>query len=288
MRIVMRGAWPEPDRATIGFPTKLASNDDVQAMREIEDPLLGGAVELFDSALGLAASAHQRPPNTKYERPRLTEIPDLKPTAEQTRAALEAVRGELAKMPLLMQARGLVGEQRLADGQADALSILERVFARAQEVGMRSAMEEFLGVQAVGMRPREFTDVAIQRSSLKDQARRVMELSSPGRSSEEYDAIAAQVRPEDCPGIWLRNAVELEFRRAKGVGEPNDWLDGDHLSHLPYVDALFADGEASAVARSVLRRSPLPAELQGVEARLHSVPNTVDALESVVRLTAER
>lgn len=89
------------------------------------------------------------------------------------------------------------------------------------------------------------------------------------------------VRLEDCPGTWLRHAVELQIRKATAKDEPSNLFDLNHLGHLPYVDLLFTDKRIAEFARQVLSAPNLPASLRHVKKPL-AIPNSIEALESAL------
>jgi hypothetical protein len=89
------------------------------------------------------------------------------------------------------------------------------------------------------------------------------------------------VKLEDCPGAWLKNAVEIQMRKAVAKDEPSNLFDLNHLSHLPYVDLFFGDKSIATFTSQVLTSPNLPVSLLNVK-RPIAVPNSIEALESAI------
>lgn len=286
MRHLGKPLPPQADARWVGFPMEIATVDDVAVIRaQLESDLLGGATDLFRSALELRASLDARPPGTAYDRPRLAGLPDAPPDP----AAIERVAAEAASLsgahplvPELMQAaQALFGAAELEESLAVAREQVGEILARVGAVGPREALRE--GDAQGQSRRNEFVDVHLQNRAFSASVRRVAAAVSGVQDVRAIDGALRGVRRAMCPGLWLRDAVEIELRKAKAVPEANDWFDLDHLTHLPYVEVYFADREMAAVVRQVLGRTDqLPPALRGVAAPVTGAAS-VDAIEAALR-----
>jgi hypothetical protein len=252
------------DRYWVGFPLTVESDEHIAMVREqLEGDMIGDVLDLFHSVLGLASGTNARDLGTPYARSRLSSVPPQRPTADQIDQALSAIDSELEKLPFWEQAKGLPTEEQLADGLSTAREQLRGILLRAQEVGFHEALRE--GDAHNQSRRNEFFDVHLQNRSFSDSVRSIVSAVSKVTDHAAIDLATQGISRSNCPGLWLRDAVELELRKSKHRPEPNDWFDLDHLTHLPYVDLQFADREIATTTRQVLKRKDqLPAALQGV------------------------
>ena len=252
------------DRHWVGFPLPVESADHVATLREqLESDMVGGVLDLFHSVVGLASSTYARDVGTRYARPRLSTVPADRPTADQVHQALSAVDSELEKLPVWEDAKGLFTPEQLADGLATAREQIRAMLSRAQEVGFQEALRE--GDVHKQSRRNEFFDVHLQNRSFSDSVRSIVSAIGRVTDHDAIDLATQGISRSNCPGLWLRDTVELELRKSKPRPEPNDWFDLDHLTHLPYADLQFADREIATATRQVLKRNDqLPAALQGV------------------------
>jgi len=252
------------DRHWVGFPLRIGSPDDLDVIREqLESDQLGAIFDLFYGALGVEASTRGRERGAPYERSRLGSIPSERPTDAQIEQAMSIVQEQMKALPLWQQISGTFSVEDLARGEATALEHLRGLLTRAKEVGFQQALRE--GDAHGQSRKNEFFDTHLQNRTFTDSVRSIVAAISGVNDTSAIDTVTRGVTRAGCPGLWLRDAVELELRRAKPQPEPNDWFDLDHLTHLPYVDLQFADREISTVTRQVLsRRNQLPLALHGV------------------------
>jgi len=192
----------------------------------------------------------------------------------------------MKELPVWTQIASLVSAEDLVHGQATALDHLQGLLTRAKEVGFQQALRQ--GDAHGKSRKNEFFDTHLQNRSFTDSVRSIIAAISGVNDASAIDALTRGVTRAGTPGLWLRDAVELELRKAKPRPEPNDWFDLDHLTHLPYVDLQFADREISTVTRQVLsRRSQLPASVLDVTAPV-STEASLDAVEHhLIRIASD-
>ncbi len=285
MRHLGRPLPPQADAGWVGFPMQIATAADVAVIREqLESDLLGGVADLFRSALEMRASLDARPAGTAYDRPRLAGLPDAPPDPT-TLAALDRAAAEATSLsgahPLVREAQALLGAADLEDSLAVAREQVDALLARVREIGAVGALRE--GDAQGQSRRNEFVDVHLQNRAFSASVRRVATALSGVQDARAIDGALRGVRRAACPGLWLRDAVEIELRKAKAMPEANDWFDLDHLTHLPYVDVYFADREMAAAVRQVLgRKERLPPALRRVAAPVTGAA-TLDAIEAALR-----
>jgi hypothetical protein len=259
LRHLGRGAIVEKlGRYRFGFPLEIESKAHVTTIREqMESDDIGGVLNLLHSALDIASSADARAPRTPYVRTRLADVSDSRPTDDQIDQAKQLIDSSLQDHPLLAEIHSLVTPEQFVTGLSEATTLLHSILIRAQAVGFQQAIREGDGHRQ--SRRNEFFDVHLQNQSFTNRVRSVATAFTSVTDQVAIDLVTQGVKRTNCPGLWLRDATEVELRKAKHHAKPNDWFDLDHLTHLPYVDLQFADREIATATRQVLkRRDQLP------------------------------
>jgi hypothetical protein len=77
----------------------------------------------------------------------------------------------------------------------------------------------------------------------------------------------------------LSISVQLQIRKAIPIDDASNYYDLEHLSYLPYVDAMFTDKRIATLTRQVLDSNQLPSSLARIEPPI-AIPNSVDSIES--------
>jgi hypothetical protein len=263
------------------FPLRLDTPAEVSELRQFENEELALFFEAFYDASKVGAAASSREEGTKYERRRLSQIGDAKPTEEQRAAFLKAQK-ETQVSPSDLENLNKLVPREVMEGLSNLFSDIGlRFLDRAEEVGGANALAEALGVDPSDRATaRSFTDQLSQKFTFRFSVREAAR--SLGIQDETLLTTASEiVILEECPGTWLRNAVEIEMRKATAKDVPSNLLDLNHLGHLPYVDLLFTDKRVADFARRVLTSPGVPASLDGVRQPV-AVPNSIDALESAI------
>jgi hypothetical protein len=266
-----------------GFPERLASQDHINLLKQLpEVDVYRNVLDAFYQANRIGAAANSRPAQTKYEVHRLSEIPPtgIKPDdVADVLSQLEEVRDSIANLDGLRdlitpgQIDGVIGGMR---------STIESFVKRTEEVGSSKALAEYLGVDSTNKRNlRKPIDLLIQQHTFEFNVRHFLTDVCGVEDAEKLNQVAAKVRLEDCPGTWLKYAVQLQMRKASPIDDPSNYYDLEHLSYLPYVDVLFADKRMTTFARQVLNSDQLPPSLTGVCPPV-SVPNSIEKLELAI------
>jgi hypothetical protein len=154
---------------------------------------------------------------------------------------------------------------------------------RADEVGNSKALATFLGADSRDRSDlRKPIDYLVHQHTFRFSVRNFL-LQVGGEIDEmTLDMISRKVKLEDCPGAWLKYAVQIQMRKATPVDHPSNYYDLEHLSYLPYVNTLFADKRVATFARQILGSDELPTALHTVRPPI-SIPNSIDSLESSIR-----
>jgi hypothetical protein len=269
------------DQLVEAFPKFLHTPTEVSQIRELEHTVLALAFEAFYDASKTGAAAHSREEGTKYERHRISQIGDAKPAPEHRAMFLEEWEKQQPSSSELENLRELVPPEVLNE-MFDAFRDLGlRFLDRAEEVGSANAYAEALGLDLSDPSiARSFTDQASQQYAFRFSVREAAQTLGV-QCESGFEMATELVRLEDCPGTWLRHAVEIQIRKATAKDEPSNLFDLNHLGHLPYVNLLFTDKRIAEFARQVLSSSNLPASLRHVKKPL-AVSNSIEALESAL------
>lgn len=273
------------DRYWAGFPLPLLDQDDVSVLRQLEDPVVGAFLHLLHDALGHEATERRRSRLEPYKRFRLTSIPTEKFPRSQVDILIERLEQEVMRTPFWGLATKLVPAAQMGNQYAEALRVAREVLIRASQVGLRKAFTEFYA--SPHTRQREFTDTIIQQSGFNTDVEEILRTLCGLSNPIDVKRVASIMTVDQCPGTWIRNAVEIELRKSKSVPEPNDWFDLDHLTHLPYVDLFLSDAELVNNTMKVFRRlDSLPDVVRGVRPPLHA-EGSLQGLIDLIKARAE-
>lgn len=281
--LIKRGviSLKEPVQARFGraFPNTLTSKTHIDLLRGLSTiPVYQDVLNAFYQATEVAASANSRPPNTKYEMRRLSEIPNTGLAADMLS---EAMRG-LDEMEIdgdgLDAFTNLISKEQLEQVLGDLKAAMENFGQRTGEIGAANALAEYLGTNSTDRRS---LDELIAQHTFEFIVRQFVVELCPDQNDDTITNLSAQVKLEDCPGTWLKNAVRLEMRKAMPVDRASNHYDLEHLSYLPYVDRFFADKRIAHCAAQVLNSIQVPNSVTGLHAPI-AIPNYVDALESEI------
>jgi hypothetical protein len=271
------------ENCTEGFPERLTSKDHMDLLKQLPRvDVYRNVLDAFYEANRMGAVANSRQAQAKYEVHRLSEIPatGIKPDdVADVLSRLEEVRDSIVNLDAL---RGLITPGQMDDVIGGMRSTIETFMKRTEEVGSSKALAEYLGVDPTNQANlRKPIDLLIQQHTFAFSVRQFLTELWPREDSEKLNRVAAQVRVEDCPGTWLKYAVQLQMRKATPVDDPSNYYDLEHLSYLPYVDVLFADKRIATFARQVVTSDQLPSSLNGVCPPV-SIPNTIESIESAI------
>jgi hypothetical protein len=263
------------------FPLHLNTPREISEVRQFESPELALLFEAFYDAARAGAAANSREEGVKYERPRLSQIGNAKTTQNQRAAFLEEWEKHKPSQVELENIYKIVPPE-LVEEMGDFFRDLALQFLdRTEEVGGANAYAEALGVDPTDRKTaRSFTDQFSQQFAFSFSVREAAR--SLGIHDESLLEVACGlVRLDECPGTWLKYAVEIQMRKATAKDVPSNLLDLNHLGHLAYVDLLFTDKRVADFARRVMTAADLPPSLQGVRGPV-SVGADVEMLESAL------
>lgn len=276
---ILGGSSEQIAKYTRGFPESLCSPDELMSLRAIEDEGYGMMFSAFYDAARQSAAANSRPDGVKYERPRLSRLPNAEPSIEDKEEFLRQFAAAIDTVDL-SALRNVIPDELWREAIHDLRKPLEAFFDRASSAGVVTAISENLGVDP---------EDPVYRRSYTDELRHAHEHRSAViqllRDTLKADAaLVEEVAPliglMDCPGTWLKRKVEIQLRKASPTAEANNLFDLEHLAHLPYVDLLTADGRIVEYCRQVLRENQHPALLRVAEPV--AIPSTIVALEHVL------
>lgn len=266
-----------------GFPDRLTSKDHIDLLKHLPAvDIYRNVLDAFYEANRMGAAANIRPAQTKYEVHRLSEIPatGIKPDdVADVLSRLEEVRDGIANLDAL---RDLITPGEMDGVIGGMRSTIETFVKRTEEVGSSKAFAEYLGVDSTNQPDlRKPIDLLIQQHTFGFSVRHFLTELWGGEDAEKLNRVAAQVRLEDCPGTWLKYAVQVQMRKATPIDDPSNYYDLEHISYLPYVDVLFADKRITTFARQVLNSDQVPSSLVGVRPPV-SASNSIESLESAI------
>jgi hypothetical protein len=266
-----------------GLPEQLTSKDHIALLRQLETvDLYRNMLEAFYEANRVSAAANSRPPRTKYERQKLSQITDTKIKADDVADLLRQLEKDNVDIERLGSLHKLVTPELLDEMFGSMRIMIEQFVERADEVGSSNALAEFLGVDSTDRASTRMPlDLLIQQHTFEFSVRQFLTDVCHVQDKSLLDNLLKQVKLEDCPGTWLKHTVQIQMRKAVTEDEPSNYYDLEHLAYLPYVDLLLADKRITTFAHQVLNSTNLPLSLNGVREPI-SVPNSVDAVESVI------
>lgn len=265
------------------FPERLTSKDHINLLKQIpEFDVYRNVLNAFYEANRMGAAANSRPAQTKYEVHRLSDIPHAGIRADDIAdvlSGLEGVQDVVANSDAL---GAFLTPEQLDEVIRDMRTTIESFVQRTEEVGGSKALAEYLGVDSTQQTNlRRPIDLLIHQHTFAFSVRHFLTELCGLEDAETLDQIAANVKLEDCPGTWLKYAVQLQMRKATPIDSASNYYDLEHLAYLPYVDLLFADKRTAAFSRQVLNSTQLPVSLNGVRPPI-SIPNSIDSLESEI------
>lgn len=264
------------------FPQQLTSKDDITVLKALSMvDVYRKVLDAFYEANRVGALANSRAPQTKYERHRLSEIPDGKIDPNLMADLLPQLEEGQTSVKNLDVLRDLVTPAQIDEIFGGIRNSIHQFVKRTEEVGTSSALAEFLGSNSKDSQTnRKPIDLLISEYGFDFCVRRF--LTDLGIADEAtLDNLSRQIQLEDCPGSWLKNAVQLQMRKAAPIDNASNYYDLEHLSFLPYVDALFADKRIATFARQVLSSDHLPASLQGLQPPI-CISNSIDSIEAAI------
>lgn len=287
--LIQRGVMSVQDQTLLqyaaGLPAQLTSKNHIAILRQLENTnLYRNIIEAFYEANRVSAAANSRPSGTKYERPRLSRMEDARIDSDDVAKLLQQLEQDQIDVAQLESLRGLLTPEMADDVYGAIRREIEEFVLRAGEAGSASALAEFLGIDpADGVRLHKPLDLLIQQYTFEFTVRHFLTDVFGSLDGHLLDKVAAGINLEDCPGTWLKHAVQIQMRKAVTEDTPSNYYDLEHLAYLPYVDILFADKRILAFTQQVFGSNQLPPSLNGVREPV-AVPNSVNALESAITL----
>lgn len=257
-----------------GFPSRLATPDEAKVLREIEDPEFRTDMAVFHDCLLDGADAHKSDLPGDKNQQRLRDIPDVVPSDADLQPGREAMREVFQNPDVLGRMAKHLDDESRHSLLEEIETMAEKVAERVGQVGPRESVRE----QAPG-EDRDLVLESIQRKVFSQRVQEIVESTLPAVSSDKQQALVNAIQLEKCPGAWLTFAFAREVRRSKGAASANDWYDGEHLGHLPYVDAMLADSDAVENMTKLMRRAGLPPAVTRLKRPL-AVAATIPAIRA--------
>jgi hypothetical protein len=246
-----------------GFPERFTSRAHIALLRQlnlVEAPR--NLIKAFYEANKISATANSRPPENKYEPRRLSQIGDTKIKKEDVAALIKQFEEEQTNIAQWESLRDLVPPE--------------------DEVGSSNALAEFLGVDPEDRtNSRKPLDLLIHQYTFEFVVRQFLVDVCGEQDITKVNVVIRQLKMEDCPGTWLKNAVQLQIRKAMPEDEASNYYDLEHLAYLPYTDLLFVDKRIAEFTRQVLKSNQSLPALKGIREPV-AVPSSVDAIESAI------
>jgi hypothetical protein len=266
-----------------GFPEQFTSKAQITLLTQLD--IVGvwrNLIEAFYEANKVSAAANSRQPQTKYERHRLSQIGDTKIKKDDVTALLKQLEEDSEDIAQWECLRDLVPPELMDEEFRRIRNKVEQYVERVDEVGSSNALAEFLGVDPSDRTSfRKPLDLLIQQHTFESGVRQFLADVCGENDETKVGEVVRQLKMEDCPGTWLKNAVQLQIRKAVNEDEASNYYDLEHLAYLPYADLFFADKRITEFTRQVLNSNQSLPSLKGINEPI-AVPNSVDAIESVI------
>ena len=274
------------DRFESAFPLQLTSKDHINLVKALSTvDIYRNVLDAFYEANKVAALANSRPPQTTYEAHRLSEIPNttIDPSfAVDLMRQLEEDQAGIRNLDVL---RDLVTADQMSEVFSGINATIQNFVKRTEEVGSSSALAEFLTADMSQGALRQPIDLLIARHTFDFSVRQLLTQLCGGEDESTLGVVSEKIHLEDCPGTWLKYAVQIQMRKATPIDHPSNYYDLEHLSYLPYVDKLFADKRIVTFANQVLKSGQLPQSLDGTMPPV-AVSNSVESIESEISAMA--
>ena len=269
-------------RHATAFPHTIDHPSQLRDLRDgIESPLLGWFIGAMKSAHAMGAEALSREVDQKYQpSPRLRDLPDAPVPLEQLERMMRIMEEGLADANLLHRFAPFVSPEQMHHSMKTAMEPMRQMMRRAGEVGPRAAYAELMGTSEPERDPRRLDRVG-QESLFSDRVRTLASTILGVADASTAESITRWARLEDCPGTWLRNALETEIAKAEPRPDAGNAYDLEHSVHLPHVDVFTADKRIARYMNQVIDRGGLPPTLEGV-ARPIAVSKDLLALQRAV------
>ncbi|HEX8000852.1 MAG TPA: hypothetical protein VF528_20895 [Pyrinomonadaceae bacterium] len=285
--LIRRNMVSVQDQALIrysqGLLERFTSKAHITLLRQLD--IFGvwrNLIEAFYEANKVSAAANSRPPKAKYERPRLSQIGDTKIIKDDVTALLKQLEEEQVDIAQWESLRDLVPPELMNEVFGGIRNMIEQFAGRVDEVGSSNALAEFLGVDSADRtNSRKPLDLLIQQHTFEVVLRQFLADVCGEQDETRVGEVVRQLKMEDCPGTWLKNAVQIQIRKAVTEDEASNYYDLEHLAYLPYTDLFFADKRIAEFARQVLNSNQSLLSLKGIREPI-SVPSSVDAIESAI------
>jgi hypothetical protein len=259
------------------FPNALTSKNHVDLLKGLSTmPIYHDLLNAFYQASEVAASANSRPPNTKYEIHRLSQIPNAGLDADIVSDVMRGLDEAENNTGTFDGLSNLVGKEDLKRVFSELKDKIESFSQQTAETGALNALAEYLGTDPTDT---SSLDELIVQHTFDFCVRQFVTELCGDEDDNTISNLSGQVKLEDCPGTWLKHAVRLQLRKAMPIDHASNYYDLEHLSYLPYVDRLFADKRVAHCAAHVLSSGQIPTSVKGVRAPI-SLPNSVEALEA--------
>lgn len=268
------------DRHWVAFPTNLAESAIGPLLRQLLSAKMRGFFNQFLEAVKLEAKARSRPSNTKSVQLKLRDLPSGPIPESQAVEARDSLRAILESKEFSDDIIASFPTELRQHAVQTVRTWMETTFELMISAGPREVFAESVGSD-VHSALKQFTHRLVTNHLFRQSLDTVIKDVLKVIDQSVADHILHSVKLEDCPGTWLRYEVDHELHNARSKWEAGAAYDLLHLSHLPYVDLMFTDGEIANHTRNVLRRATVPPSLARLEPPI-SVGASVEEIESAI------
>lgn len=220
---------------------------------------------IVSAAMQTGAQARSRPHGTPYERSRVRDLPDAVPSSDFVQQAVEQFQAASDEVKMSDILRPLLGDEAVASLYASAERMVREALERGNKLGPQKALLEHLEEKLETASGR-FTDELVQEFVFKSTVRHALSEHVQFGDEVDLENVMRSLRVVECPGTWLKNAVEVQLRKGTAEAASSDEFDLDHIAFLPYVDVMTVDKRIAEFTRQVLSRRNLPESLVGARA----------------------
>jgi hypothetical protein len=267
-------------RGGIAFPFDIPAAAFPLMLRHVTSAKARKLVKQFHDAVVLGARARTTGMSVTQIRHRLGDLLSGPIMPDQVVAAQSGIDDVLASREWNESIAAAFPPQYRSEATDTVRRWLLKFSERIGDIGPREAFAEHVEADLPGSL-KSYTDELIKKFVFRQAVENTAKEVLVQLRSSELGILAESIAMQDCPGTWLRYAVEGELQRARSTWEPGATYDLMHLAHLPYVDLLFCDAEIANNTAKVLRRKGLPLLLEHVHPPV-AVSSSIDEIQRVI------
>jgi len=264
------------------FPGRLSTAAEAAGLEVLEADVFGYAAGFSKVALDVGAAAKARPADAPHQRTRLSDLPIGPISPEQHTEAIAHVARAFDDPTTLQGLAAFLPPGGIEELKVEVQRIMRTIVDRQAAVGPQQAVAEMLDALRDGRAPRRHLDTLRHEHSFRTSVQAVLTNVFGVADATVLAEVARSITLADCPGTWLRAAVELEVTRAEPAPPASADHDVGHIGFLPHVDVLLADKRVAQYATQVLRQADCPDSLCGCvpPSRASTLPGILRAIRA--------